>query len=81
MKYIILASLFLTGCVTYPQCYVSPNYNGGVVNWKPNPNIGENMNLQDQGVYWFGNYYLPLGNTWKCGPKGWEQGFDYPYQD
>jgi hypothetical protein len=80
MKYlIILVSLFLMGCGTYPV-YSTPKPNTGrVVNWSPNPNICH-MNREFQGTYWYGCYFPKVGVPTSCGVKGWEKGFDYPYE-
>jgi hypothetical protein len=82
MKYIIsILSLLLVGCsINYPVYSTPKPYTGSVVNWSPNPDIN-GFNMEYEGCYVYGNYYVPLGSDQPCGPKGWNKGFDYPYSN
>lgn len=80
MKYLLVLCLVLTGCVNYPQ-YCGVDYQRGVVNWRPNPNVGNNTGyMQYNGSYYQGCYYPPINYDWYYGPYGWQRGFNYPYK-
>jgi hypothetical protein len=79
MKYLILICLFLTACSTPKYCGIE-TYPCGVVTYKPNPNIiNGQYNTEFSGEYYCQGFYEPIMMSPPFGPKGWEQGFDYPY--
>lgn len=75
-------SLFLFGCSVYPIGYKPYCRPGPVVNWKPNQDVTHGYyNEEYNGEYFMGNYYPPYYNKIKYrGPKGWQRGFNYPYE-
>jgi len=82
-KLLCLSSIFLMGCAVYPlgyKQYCRPP--GPLVNWKPNQNVTRGCyNEEYNGDYFMGSYYPPYYNKVKYGgPKGWQRGFNYPYE-
>lgn len=79
---IYFCCLLFTGCSVYPLGYKPYNRPGPVVNWKPNQNVIRGCyNEEYNGEYFYDNYYPPYYNKVKYGgPKGWQRGFNYPYQ-
>jgi len=64
---------FIVGCAQVPQ-YCGVNYSP-VVNWEPDPNIGQPHTTPYTGTYFLGSYYPPICKQPPNGPKFYETGF------